>query len=54
MMQESEIKQWTAKRIAELIRQICKGQTTIEEASREYDLTPPRREKSNSDSEGHA
>ena len=40
MMQEPEIKRWTAKRKAELIRQIYKGQSTIEEASREYDLTP--------------
>lgn len=40
MLQEPEIKRWTAKRKAELIRQIYKGQTSIEEASREYDLTP--------------
>ena len=40
MMQEPEIKRWTAKHKAELIRQIYKGQTTIEEASREYDLWP--------------
>jgi transposase-like protein len=35
MMQEPEIKRWTAKRKAELIRQIYKGQTSIEEAARE-------------------
>ena len=40
MTQEPEIKRWTAKRKAELIRQIHKGQTSIEEAAREYDLTP--------------
>ena len=40
MMQAPEIKRWTAKRKAELIQQIYKGQTTLEEASREYDLTP--------------
>ena len=45
MMQEPEIKRWTAKRKAELIRQIYKGQTTIEEASREYDLTPSEIER---------
>lgn len=45
MMQEPEIKRWTAKRKAELIRQIYKGQTSIEEASREYDLTPSEIER---------
>ena len=39
MMQEPEIKRRTAKRKAELIRQIYKGQTSIEGASCEYDLT---------------
>ena len=39
MMQEPEIKRWTAKRKAELIKQIYRGQTTIPEAAREYDLT---------------
>ena len=39
MMQEPEIKRWTAKRKAELIKQIYLGQTTIQEAAREYDLT---------------
>ena len=38
-MQEPEIKRWTAKRKAELIKQIYRGQTTIPEAAREYDLT---------------
>ncbi len=39
MMQEPEIKRWSAKRKAELIRQIYRGQTTIPEAARQYDLT---------------
>ena len=39
MMQEPEIKRWTAKRKAELIKQIYRGQTTVPEAAREYDLT---------------
>jgi len=29
MMQEPEIKRWSAKRKAELIKQIYRGQTTI-------------------------
>ena len=44
-MQETEIKRWAAKRKAELIRQIYKGQTSIEEASREYNLTPSEIER---------
>jgi transposase-like protein len=39
MMQEPEIKRWTAKRKAELIKQIYRGQTTVPKAAREYDLT---------------
>ncbi len=39
MMQEPEIKRWTAKRKSELIKQIYRGQTTVPEAAREYDLT---------------
>jgi len=39
IMQEPEIKRWTAKHKAELIEQIYRGQTTIPEATREYDLT---------------
>ena len=39
MMQEPEIKRWTAKRKAELSKQIYRGQTTVPEAAREYDLT---------------
>jgi len=33
MMQEPEIKRWTAKRKAELIKQVYRGQTTIPEAA---------------------
>ena len=44
-MQEPEIKRWTAKRKAELIRQMYKGQTSIEEAAPEYDLTPSEIER---------
>ena len=44
-MQEPEIKRWTAKRKAELIRQVYKGQTSIEKAAREYDLTPSEIER---------
>lgn len=38
-MQEPGIKRWTAKRKPELIKQIYRGQTTIPEAAREYNLT---------------
>ncbi len=38
MTQEPKIKRWTTKCKAKLIRQIYKGQPTIEAASREYDL----------------
>ena len=39
MMQEPDIKRWSAKRKAELIRQIYRGQTTVPEAARECHLT---------------
>lgn len=45
MMQEPEIKRWTDKRKAELIRQIYKGQTTVNDAAREFDLTPSEVER---------
>ena len=35
-----ELKRWTSKRKAALVIEIFKGQTTISEASRCYDLTP--------------
>ena len=34
------VKRWTAKRKSSLVIQILKGETTISEASRQYDLTP--------------
>ncbi|GAA3970793.1 transposase [Allohahella marinimesophila] len=39
MTNEPEIKRWSAKRKADLIKQIYRGQTTIPEAARQYDLT---------------
>tara|TARA_R100000306_G_scaffold53756_1_gene50653 strand:+ start:4444 stop:4713 length:270 start_codon:yes stop_codon:yes gene_type:complete len=39
MINEPEIKRWSAKRKADLIKQIYRGQTTIPEAARQYDLT---------------
>ena len=38
-MKEPEVKRWTAKRKAELIRQLYRGQTTVSEAARTNDLT---------------
>lgn len=35
-----ELKRWTSKRKATLVIEIFKGQTTISEAARQYDLTP--------------
>ena len=40
MSAESEIKRWTAKSNASLIREIYKGQTTVPEVARQHDLTP--------------
>ncbi|MDR9497980.1 MAG: DUF1153 domain-containing protein [Hydrogenovibrio sp.] len=45
MVQEPEIKRWTAKRKAELVKQIMKGQTTTAQAARDYDLTVSEVEK---------
>ena len=50
MMQEPEIKRWTAKRKAELIKQIYRGQTTVPEAAREHDLTQAEIERSDTSS----
>ena len=47
----THIKRWTAKRKAELIRQVYKGQTSIEKAAREYDLTPSEIERWMDDAE---
>lgn len=49
MAPEPDIKRWTAKRKAELIKQIYKGQTTVPEAARRYDLTQLEVEKWMSD-----
>ena len=38
MMQELQIKRWTAKRKAKLTKEIYRGQTTVTEPAREYDL----------------
>lgn len=35
-----EVKRWTSKRKATLVIELLKGQTTVAEASRQYDLTP--------------
>lgn len=35
-----DAKRWTSKRKASLVIQILKGQTTLSEASREFDLPP--------------
>ncbi|MDH3534537.1 MAG: transposase [Gammaproteobacteria bacterium] len=51
MIQEPEIKRWTAKRKAELIKQIYRGQTTVPEAAREHDLTQAEIERWMSDAE---
>ena len=45
MSNEPEIKRWTAKRKAELIKQIYRGQTTIAEAARANDITQSEIEK---------
>lgn len=45
MTPEPDIKRWTAKRKAELIKQNYRGQTTVPEAARHYDLTQQEIEK---------
>lgn len=35
-----EVKRWTSKRKSALVIKLLKGQVTISEASREYNLTP--------------
>src|SRR5690554_6608336 len=51
MTQEPDIKRWTAKRKAVLIKQIYRGQTTVPEAARHYDLTQQKIEKWMDDAE---
>ena len=38
---EEEIKRWAAPRKSALVLEIIQGKTTIAEASRQFDLTPP-------------
>ncbi|WP_028113279.1 transposase [Ferrimonas kyonanensis] len=40
MQHEPELKRWTAKRKAELVKEIIKGKTAVKEAARNFDLTP--------------
>ncbi len=45
MNNEPEIQRWTAKRKAELVKEIIKGKTNIAEAARTHDLTPAEVER---------
>jgi len=45
MIQEPEIKLWTAKRRAGLTKQIMKSQTTAAQAASEHDLTASETQK---------
>ncbi|WBA15580.1 DUF1153 domain-containing protein [Salinivibrio proteolyticus] len=45
MSNEPEVKRWTAKRKAELVKDIIKGKRTSKEAARTYDLTPSEIER---------
>ena len=45
MNNETEVKRWTAKRKAELVKEIIKGNTTVKEAARTFDLTPSEVER---------
>ena len=38
--QLDDVKRWTAKRKSALVLEIIKGQTSVSEASRKYDLAP--------------
>ena len=40
MTDNNEIKRWTAKRKAQLVKEIIQGKTTASEAAREHDLKP--------------
>lgn len=42
MVMEEEFKRWTAKRKAALVTEIIQGKTTVAEASRAFDIPPPR------------
>ncbi|WP_404764701.1 transposase [Vibrio alginolyticus] len=45
MSNEPEVKRWTAKRKAELVKDIIKGKATAKEAARTYDLMPSEIER---------
>ena len=40
MNMKNDIKSWTAKRKAVLVREIIQGKTSISEASRAFDISP--------------
>lgn len=40
VMNDEEVKRWTARRKSALVLEIIQGKTTVAEASRAYDLTP--------------
>ncbi|MFT4248065.1 MAG: DUF1153 domain-containing protein, partial [Pseudomonas sp.] len=40
VMDEEQIKRWTARRKSELVLEIIQGKTTVAAASRQFDLTP--------------
>ncbi|GIW56847.1 MAG: hypothetical protein KatS3mg126_0075 [Lysobacteraceae bacterium] len=40
IVMEEEIKRWTARRNSALVLEILQGQTTVAEASRQFDLPP--------------
>lgn len=44
-MNEPDIKRWTAKRKAALVKELMCGQTTLSEAARLHDLVPSEIEK---------
>ena len=39
-LMDDEVKRWTARRKSALVLEILQGKTTVEEASRAYDLPP--------------
>lgn len=45
VMEQEDIKRWTAKRKSALVVEILQGKTTVGEASRGFDLTPSEIEK---------
>lgn len=40
MNENTEVKRWTAKRKAELVKEIIRGKTSAASATREHDLKP--------------